>query len=104
MTTREIAKIKKTFLGYEDHGVLTAFLHVDYGGAQQAIGGYQLDCPSGAVWIARVLKACGVASWEQLPGRTIYVRRDTNGRVLGIGPLPTEPGEVFDFAEHGWTP
>jgi hypothetical protein len=100
---REIAKIERTFLGYEDHGILTAYLHVTYGGAGQGIGGYDLRPGNGAVaarWIDWTLKACGVRSWEDLKGRTIYVLTSER-RVVGIEPLPTEPGERFMFTEAG---
>ena len=35
---KQIAKIESTHLGYEDHGILTAHLYVDYGGSHQGIG------------------------------------------------------------------
>lgn len=100
---REIAKIEKTFLGYEAHGILTAYLHVNYGGALQGVGGYDLrpdsavSCPG---WIDRTLRACGVRSWEELKGRTIFVLTSER-QVVGIMPLPTEPGEPFMFHEVG---
>ena len=34
------AVIQSTMLGYEDHGILTCFLHLDYSGAGQGFGGY----------------------------------------------------------------
>jgi hypothetical protein len=96
---REIAKIERTHLGFEDHGILTAALFVSYGGAGQSVGGYDLrEKASG--FVLGVLKACNVETWEQVKGRTVYVLRDPETRrVEGIEPLPTERGERFIFAE-----
>lgn len=111
----QIAKITSTMLGYEDHGILTAMLGVDYGTSAQGIGGYCLDesrrdendsfvgrfgTAFGMEWVRRTLKACGVDSWEKVKGRTILVFKEDDGwnaKVLGFGPLPTEPGEPFMF-------
>jgi hypothetical protein len=98
--TKHIAKITSTMLGFEDHGILTGFLTVDYGGASQSIGGYDLRAVSTCVYLQRTLQACGVDSWERLKGRTIYVlTEDNDHRVLGIAPLPTEPGTAFLFSD-----
>jgi hypothetical protein len=96
--TRTLAKIEKTFLGLEDHGILTGFLQVTYGDAGQGIGGYSISHVAGD-YLERTLKACGVDSWEKLRGRTIYVLTDQDRRVVGIEPLPTEPGKPFMFAD-----
>lgn len=96
---RQVAKITRTHLGYEDHGILTGVLDVDYGGASQGVGGYAILSLAGP-YIERTLKACGVRRWEDLCGRTIFVLIDPDTRrVEGIEPLPTEPGERFIFAE-----
>lgn len=130
---KNIAKITDTFLGRESHGILTCYLTVDYGGSGQMIGGYGLDEPTwgtddgfvvgdrpddptakfagrrgrayGMEFVHRIIKACGVDSWEQIKGRTIYVLDDLpedgstvgSGKVIGIENLPTEPGERFIF-------
>lgn len=97
--TREIAKIERTFLGFEDRRILTGYLHVSYGTAGQGVGGYGIETLAGP-YLAATLKACGVDSWEQLKGRTVYVLSDpTTRRLVGIEPLPTEPGERFLFAD-----
>jgi hypothetical protein len=111
---RDIAKIERTHLGYEDHGILTAGLHMSFGGSGQLVGGYGFDSPPdrdagetrrkgtafGCEWIARCLRACGVDAWEKLVGRTVYVlRNEPYGQPVGIEPLPTEKGERFMFRE-----
>lgn len=112
----KIAKVESTFLGREDHGIMTAMLHVNYGGSSQGIGGYGLDEPQrdeddkflgrvgtafGMEWVARAMDAVGVDSWEKIAGRTILVYfEDDNfhSMPIGIGPLPTERGKPFMFA------
>lgn len=120
---KDIAKITSTMLGVEDHGILTVWMTVSYGGSSgQGIGGYCLDEPThdvdgkftgrvgttyGMEFVARIMRACGVDKWEDLKGRTIYVLqnipegRSTLGTsaVVGIENLPTERGERFVFAD-----
>ena len=107
----KIAKVESTFLGVEDHGILTAYVHVSYGGSGQGLGGYGFDqydpltkerrgSAYGTEWIRRFLVAAGVDSWEKLVGRTFYVLTEGGGwndQVLGIRPLPTERGKEFLF-------
>ncbi len=113
---RTIARIESTMLGTEDHGILTCYLFVDYGGSGQGIGGYALDewkgpkssegrrvgTAYGMEFVARTMKACGVSSWEKVKGRTIFVLKDSDSwqaKVVGIENLPTERGERFIFED-----
>jgi hypothetical protein len=119
---KDIAKITSTALGYEDHGILSCVLIVDYGGSGQGVGGYALDTPIrdandkflrregtafGMEFVARIIRACGVDEWEDVKGRTIFVLQDLeegqvawgNSKVLGIENLPTERGEQFIFQD-----
>lgn len=114
---QRIGKVTSTFLGLEDHGIWTAYLHMDYGGSGQGVGGYTLDEPVhegesfkgrvgsayGMEWIRRTTKACGVNSWERVAGCTIYVLfpldAGWNETPVGIENLPTEKGERFLFSE-----
>lgn len=70
MTIKERnAVIGETFLGWEDHGIPTFNLRLDYSGSCQGFGGYDLRLPVYAekmLW--RVMKTLGVNSWEDLPG------------------------------------
>lgn len=97
------AIIRSVSLGYEDHGILTAFVHLDYGGSGQSFGGYCLDrpMPKGAeggkrrprdpsdacgFFIARTLDVVGVDSWEKLEGQSVRVRCDGEfGAILALG-------------------
>lgn len=98
-----IAKIERTHLGYEDHGIFSLTLHFSYGGSGQGFGPICLGGELAASLIEAVLKAAGVDSWEQLPGRTLYAVRGEgwNGFVRGLAPLPTERGEGFLLTSEG---
>ena len=109
------ARIEKTMLGYEDHGILTFYLSLDYSGGGQGFGGYGLDefdkekdrrvgTAYGIEAIGRVLKTVGVDTWEKLPGIPVRVRQDhTKIQALGhflrddwldLSALAEEMGEV----------
>lgn len=87
---REIknARISGTFLGREDHGILTAYVYLDYGGGAQGFGGYCFDEHDGsyqngrlfsghaALFVSRVIEIAGVDTWEKLVGRSIRADAD----------------------------
>ena len=88
------AIIKSARITTADHGILSAWLDLDYGGSGQSFGGYALYLSSefnhhtmessAGHFIWRVLKVAGVTSWDDLPGKTIRVKAD-HSRVHGIG-------------------
>lgn len=88
-------------LGYEDHGILTCYLHLDYGGSGQGFGGYSLDEPikdeegkflgrvptdATGKWVKEILNVVGVEKWEDLKGKYIRVEADFN-KIHRIGNL-----------------
>jgi hypothetical protein len=103
------AVIDGTMLGVEDHGILTAFVYLDYGdGIHQGFGGYALDeydrerkrrkgTAFGAEFIRDLLDAVGVSQWEKLKGVNVRVRAD-HGKVYAIGHIIKDqwfdPGEL----------
>jgi hypothetical protein len=91
------AKIDSTMLGYEDHGLLTFSLALDYGDCFQCVGGYRLDgydkksdkifySSTGLRVLAEIIKVAGVSSWEKLKGSYIRVKIVDN-HVKSIGHL-----------------
>lgn len=100
---KRVAKIKSTMLGFEDHGIFTYMLQLDYGGSSQGAGGYVLGGDYTDRLLKGILSACGVSSWEKLPGRTVYAYADF-GKVYALEPLPTENGKRFAIDEtfEGW--
>jgi hypothetical protein len=79
------AKIESTMLGYEGHGIITAFITLDYGGAGQVFGGYRLESTM-YEWVKQVIDIVGVTRWEDLKGKYIRVESD-NGKITRIGHL-----------------
>lgn len=117
--TERIAKIERTFLGYEDHGIFTAIINLSYGSSAQGAGmlsldyrdkeneGGRIETDPGCVhrFVTGCLRACGVDQWEHIKGRTVIAicEEGWNGKVVGLKPLPTEPGSEFLFSDT-WSP
>jgi len=92
------AVIESTMLGYEGHGIFSAYLQLDYGCAGQSFGGYAMDEPKGERgagrhrvgtafgmdFIIAVMKVVGVESWEELKGKHVRVKSDF-GKVYALG-------------------
>jgi len=111
--TLEPCYIESTSLGYEDHGIFTAYLHVSYGGVKQKIGGMIMDKPVerysserlgtayGHDLIIRILDTVGVGGWEKLPGKNLYALKDERGHyyVAGIASWPSADKRLI-FKEH----
>lgn len=89
------ARIASTMLGYEDHGVLTCFLNLEFDeGSCQGFGGYFLDTNApnnkrvgtayGMEFIARCLSTVGADKWEKLPGNCVRFSTE-DGIIRAIG-------------------
>lgn len=88
------AIIESAEIRNDDHGVLTAYLFLDYGGTGQGFGGYALylpksfahhkrdSCAGHFIW--RCMEIAGVEKWSQLAGKTIRVRAERS-KVHAIG-------------------
>ncbi|HWB38397.1 MAG TPA: hypothetical protein VHA75_20465 [Rugosimonospora sp.] len=92
----QVGVIKSTMFGYEDHGILTAYLHFNGDGWGVAVGGYCLDVPGeklenvyptervgtayGLDHLMALMAVVGVSRWEDLPGKQAI--------VLYTDPLP----------------
>lgn len=105
MAEWKIAKIRKAEIKYEDHGILTIMLDLDYGGMSQGAGGYGYGTrgtkyPDGRLFehLTGIMQACDVSRWDQVVGRTVYALCD-HGKVYALKPLPTEKGKDFYFEE-----
>lgn len=82
------AIIESTFLGREDHGIMTFEIYIRFDkGVCCGIGGYVLDfydksskkrvCSSKSMdAISKILDVIGVKNWEELPGKYIRIEDD----------------------------
>lgn len=114
----KVATIKRTTLGVEDHGILTATLHVQGDGWGVGVGGYSLDEPKrdedgkflgrvptayGFDHVVKIMTTVGVDSWEELVGREVIVLFSTpdgwGSQSIGIAHISDER-RVLVFAEH----
>lgn len=99
------AKITKTMLGREDHGIMTFMIHVDIsGGSCCGIGGYALDwydrenksrvfCAKSMEAISKILDVVGVDTWEQLDGKYIRIKDQGWGKTID---------EIGNLMEDKW--
>jgi hypothetical protein len=88
------AIITDASLNSDDHGCLSAWLTLDYGGSCQGFGGYALYLPksykhhavmsTAGHFIWRTMEVAGVTKWSDLKGKTIRVRASHSG-VEAIG-------------------
>lgn len=81
------ARIQKTMLGFEDHGIFTCMVTLEFKSTTvQGFGGYSMNGASnfGGQFIQEILRAVGVEEWEKLPGKHVRVRRD-NSSIVAIG-------------------
>ncbi len=91
----ENGKIASVSLSIEDHGCLTAWLHIEFNGGGCGFGGYMLGKASGgnlegkgyaAEFIVRCLNVVGVGKWEDLQGKPVRtVNEGLGGCILAIG-------------------
>jgi len=91
----ENAVVKATQFGVEDHGILSAWLHVGAAGWGQGFGGYALDAwdekkkrrvgsERAGIFVRRILETLGVDEWEKLKGTPCRVRR-VGGLIVALG-------------------
>lgn len=77
--------IKSTFLGIEDHGIMTFYISIEGDGWGQSAGGYFLEGTwNGLSKIRQILEALEIDSWEKLPNTPVRIR-STRAKVKSIG-------------------
>lgn len=96
------AKIEETFLGREEHGILTCYLYLSGDGFGVGLGGRALDgyaemekrrvaTQEGFEFIDRIMTVVGVQKWEDLVGK--YVRIEVP--EAGFGSEVTKVGNLI---------
>lgn len=89
------AVIDSATITNDDHGVLSAWVYLDYGGAGQGFGGYALYLPKAfshatnqvnfaGHFIWRVMEVAGVSRWDQLKGKTVRAKCE-HSKVHALG-------------------
>lgn len=93
------AKITGTMLGFEDHGIMTFFVYLEWDGAGVGFGGYGLDEYNPELkkrvgvgmsldLLKEIMEVVGVEKWEDLKGK--YCRVESGGwgeSAIAIGNL-----------------
>ena len=107
------AVIESARITNDDHGLLSAWLGLDYGGTGQGFGGYSLYLPKvfthakaepnyAGHFIWRVMEVAGVSEWSQLAGKTIRVKCE-HSKAHAIGHIVKDdwfdPGADFKRME-----
>lgn len=112
----QIATIRSTSLGYEDHGIFTVMLNCVWPGGGVGVGGFCLDesmgkdgdykrrgTAYGLDHIIRVMETVGVSSWEQLVGKHVIVLSDEGHSGWGgvsVGIAHATEDRVLILKEH----
>jgi hypothetical protein len=105
----ENAIIENATITVDDHGFLTAWIFVSYGGSGQGFGGYALYLPKDCTYhtllsaaghfIYRVMEIAGVEEWNKLKGKSLRVKH-TLSEITAIGHIIKddwfEPQKDFD--------
>lgn len=105
------AVITSATINSDDHGLLSAWLKLDYGESAQSFGGYALYLPRdyrhsineknyAGHFIWWVMEIAGVGEWKQLAGKTIRVRCE-HSKVHAIGHIVKDDwfDPLLDFKE-----
>lgn len=119
MIEEKNAIITDASLSSADHGCLSGWVTLDYGGSGQGFGGYALYVPKGWThhnpsgpnyaghFIWRVMEVAGVTKWSDLKGKTVRVRCE-HSKVHALGHIVKDdwfyPSVDFTKAESHESP
>lgn len=86
------AKITRTMMGREGHGIPTCNIMVSFDNCSaQAFGGYDLRHESHVTMWVDILDTLKLSSWEELPGTYLRIKHEeNNGRITAIGHITEE--------------
>lgn len=104
----EIMTVESTKLGYEDHGIFTAILHLRGTGITTSAGGYffserrgehQTGTAYGMSQIMAIAETVGVRTWEEVKGQKVLaLYQGSAANCVGIAHL-TDDEKVLDFEQ-----
>lgn len=106
---KKLGKCGTPDLSYDDHGILTLYVQIDFGGASQGFGGYCLDAydkasdgrqgsAAGMDFIVRLLKLFDVERLEEIKGRSVYALYEDdsfNSSICGLETPGFDGGKTF---------
>lgn len=98
MSVIKNAVIESARIGIERGFILTAWIHLNYGGMSQGFGGFSLFLDKSSshhetsknrnyagIFISRVLEIAGAESWDDLVGKTIRVEKESDfGSIIRV--------------------
>lgn len=96
LSLRELGKVESADVFIEDHGILTFYIILDFGGSGQGFGGYCLDnyskekkrrigSAAGGDLYLQILNFFAVDRWSDIVGRTVYaLRNNPMGDIIGL--------------------
>lgn len=108
-----LAKVTDVRLFIEDHGILTLFVDLDFGGSGQSFGGISLDSYDedlkrrvghaiGTDFILQMLSLFQVSSLDKIKGKPVYALKEKEyGEILGLK-TPDFDGST-SFILKNWT-
>lgn len=111
---RELGKITKASVEFEDHGILSFMLHFSFKGSAQGFGGVSLDnwskqhnrrigTAAGLDLMIQLMKLFEVSRFEDIAGKHAYALRDNNEWNASItGVERTEPEGSGKFLLKDW--
>lgn len=96
--TTQNARIERTFLGIQDHGMLVVVLEMDYGdGSGQ--GYVRILGDRAHLMLRNLLEVLGVDSWEKVQGSYCRVRRRSRSSmdtITQIGHITRDVWSTYD--------
>ena len=110
MSDKRLGKVASVDLFIEDHGLLTLYVMLDFGGSTQGFGGFALDewskeddrrvgTAAGLDLVLQLLALFGVNRLDEIKGRTVYALRDDkdgwNDPIAGLELPAFDGGRVF---------
>jgi hypothetical protein len=78
------ALIENTYLGFDERGILTATLTLNFSRSGAQNFGYYSLANYPIKVIGELLKVVGVSSWEKLCGQYVRFNRNDNGQICSI--------------------
>lgn len=92
------AQITSTRLGFEDHGILSAMIILEWDSSSQGFGGYSLEKQRMSIFVKGVLKTLEIDNWEDLKGKYVRIKQNNN-KIHEIGNIVKDkwfnPEEAF---------